>query len=141
MSPTWCGISHYQRGYSDSQGVLSARTAIVQHYQEQGFVDVSVEHVWLGNGVSELISFALQALLNDGDEVLIPAPDYPLWTAATSLCGGRAVHYMCDESADWLPDIDDLAAKISHELRRLSSSIPITQLAPYTPDGYFESIA
>jgi len=100
-------------GYSDSQGVLSARTAIVQHYQEQGFVDVSVEHVWLGNGVSELISFALQALLDDGDEVLIPAPDYPLWTAATSLCGGRAVHYMCDESADWLPDIDDLAGKIS----------------------------
>ena len=128
-------------GYSDSQGVLSARTAIVQHYQEQGFVDVSVEHVWLGNGVSELISFALQALLDDGDEVLIPAPDYPLWTAATSLCGGRAVHYMCDESADWLPDIDDLAEKISPRTRAIVVINPNNPTGAVYPRWVLESIA
>jgi alanine-synthesizing transaminase len=128
-------------GYSDSQGVLSARTAIVQHYQEQGFVDVSVEHVWLGNGVSELISFSLQALLDDGDEVLIPAPDYPLWTAATSLCGGRAVHYMCDESADWLPDVDDLAAKISPRTKAIVLINPNNPTGAVYPRGVLESIA
>lgn len=128
-------------GYSDSQGVLSARTAIVQHYQEQGFVDVSVEHVWLGNGVSELISFALQALLDDGDEVLIPAPDYPLWTAATSLCGGRAVHYMCDESADWLPDIDDIAAKISPRTKAIVVINPNNPTGAVYPRGVLEGIA
>ena len=128
-------------GYSDSQGVLSARTAIVQHYQEQGFADVSVEHVWLGNGVSELISFALQALLDDGDEVLIPAPDYPLWTEATSLCGGRAVHYMCDESADWLPDINDLAAKISPRTKAIVVINPNNPTGAVYPRGVLESIA
>jgi alanine-synthesizing transaminase len=128
-------------GYSDSQGVLSARTAIVQHYQEQGFVDVSVEHVWLGNGVSELISFALQALLDDGDEVLIPAPDYPLWTAATSLCGGRAVHYMCDESADWLPDIEDLAGKISPRTKAIVVINPNNPTGAVYPRWVLESIA
>ena len=128
-------------GYSDSQGVLSARTAIVQHYQEQGFVDISVEHVWLGNGVSELISFALQALLDDGDEVLIPAPDYPLWTAATSLCGGRAVHYMCDESADWLPDIEDLAGKISPRTKAIVVINPNNPTGAVYPRWVLESIA
>ena len=128
-------------GYSDSQGVLSARTAIVQHYQEQGFVDISVEHVWLGNGVSELISFALQALLDDGDEVLIPAPDYPLWTAATSLCGGRAVHYMCDESVDWLPDIDDLAGKISPRTKAIVVINPNNPTGAVYPRWVLESIA
>jgi len=128
-------------GYSDSQGVLSARTAIVQHYQEQGFVDISVEHVWLGNGVSELISFALQALLDDGDEVLIPTPDYPLWTAATSLCGGRAVHYMCDESADWLPDIDDLAGKISPRTKAIVVINPNNPTGAVYPRWVLESIA
>ncbi len=105
---------HASEGYSDSQGVLSARTAVVQHYQEKGLdPGVTVEDVWLGNGVSELIVMALQAMLNDGDEVLIPAPDYPLWTAATSLAGGRPVHYRCDESAGWQPDLADLRSKIS----------------------------
>ena len=131
----------FSEGYSDSQGLLSARTAIVQHYQEQGFVDVSVEHVWLGNGVSELISFSLQALLDDGDEVLIPAPDYPLWTAATSLCGGRAVHYMCDESADWLPDVDDLAAKISPRTKAIVLINPNNPTGAVYPRGVLESIA
>ena len=86
------------QGYSDSQGILSARTAVVQHYQERGIDITDVDDVWLGNGVSELIPVALNALLNEGDEVLIPAPDYPLWTASTSLSGGTPVHYLCDEA-------------------------------------------
>jgi alanine-synthesizing transaminase len=101
------------QGYSESKGLFSARTAVEQHYQLHGLDTVGVEDIYLGNGVSELISMTLQALLNNGDEVLIPAPDYPLWTAVTSLCGGKAVHYRCDEQADWLPDLDDLAAKVT----------------------------
>jgi alanine-synthesizing transaminase len=107
------------QGYSESKGLYSARTAVEQYYQLHGIDDVGVDDIYLGNGVSELISMTLQALLNDGDEVLIPAPDYPLWTAVTSLCGGRAVHYRCDEQADWLPDLDDLAAKVSDRTKAL----------------------
>jgi alanine-synthesizing transaminase len=101
------------QGYSDSQGLLSARIAIVQHAQQQGVDGVDVDDVWLGNGVSELITMSLQALLDDGDEVLIPAPDYPLWTASTCLAGGRPVHYRCREDADWQPDVDDLRSKVT----------------------------
>src|ERR1700753_2645508 len=101
------------QGYSDSQGLLSARTAVVQHYQSQGIDITDVDDVWLGNGVSELISMALQAMLDNGDEVLVPAPDYPLWTAATTLAGGRPAHYRCVESAGWQPDLDDLRASIT----------------------------
>ncbi|MEV5748496.1 pyridoxal phosphate-dependent aminotransferase [Actinoallomurus sp. NPDC052308] len=100
-------------GYSDSKGILSARRAVVQHYEQQGFPGVGVEDVYLGNGVSELIVMALQALLNNGDEVLIPAPDYPLWTASVSLCGGTPVHYLCDEEQGWMPDLADVEAKIT----------------------------
>ncbi|GAA2423609.1 pyridoxal phosphate-dependent aminotransferase [Streptomyces macrosporus] len=100
-------------GYSDSRGILSARRAVAQHYQERGLVDVDVDDVFLGNGVSELVQMAVQALIDDGDEVLVPAPDFPLWTAVPTLAGGKAVHYLCDESADWLPDLDDMAAKIT----------------------------
>ncbi|MCO5974519.1 pyridoxal phosphate-dependent aminotransferase [Actinoallomurus soli] len=100
-------------GYSDSKGILSARRAVVQHYEQQGFPGVGVDDVYLGNGVSELIVLALQALLNNGDEVLIPAPDYPLWTAAVSLCGGTPVHYLCDEDQGWMPDLADIEAKIT----------------------------
>jgi alanine-synthesizing transaminase len=100
-------------GYGDSKGLLSARRAVVQYYQARNLHGVDIEDVWLGNGVSELIVMSLQALLNNGDEVLVPMPDYPLWTASVSLCGGRAVHYLCDESAGWQPDIDDIAAKIT----------------------------
>ena len=107
------------QGYSDSKGILSARRAVVQYHRAKGLEGIDVEDVWLGNGVSELITMTLQALLNDGDEVLIPAPDYPLWTATTTLCGGRAVHYRCDEQADWLPDLDDLRAKITDRTRAL----------------------
>ena len=117
------------QGYSDSKGILSARRAVVQFHQSKGIDGLDVEDVWLGNGVSELITMTLQALLNDGDEVLIPAPDYPLWTAITTLCGGRAVHYMCDEQADWLPDLDDLAGKISDRTKA------IVVINPNNPTG------
>jgi alanine-synthesizing transaminase len=106
-------------GYSDSKGILSARRAVVQHYEEHGFAGLDVEDVYLGNGVSELIVLALQALLNNRDEVLIPAPDYPLWTAAVSLCGGRPVHYVCDEMQGWEPDLADIEAKITPRTRAL----------------------
>lgn len=91
------------QGYCDSKGLYSARKAIMQHYQARGMRDVTVEDIYIGNGVSELIVQAMQALLNSGDEMLVPAPDYPLWTAAVSLSGGNAVHYLCDESSDWFP--------------------------------------
>jgi alanine-synthesizing transaminase len=119
----------HAHGYGDSKGLLSARRAVVQYYQEKGLTGVDIEDVWLGNGVSELIQMSLQALLNNGDEVLIPAPDYPLWTAAVTLCGGVAVHYRCDESADWQPDLDDMAAKITPRTRA------IVVINPNNPTG------
>jgi alanine-synthesizing transaminase len=106
-------------GYGDSKGLLSARRAVVQYYQGRDVTEVDIEDVYLGNGVSELIVMALQGLLDNGDEVLVPMPDYPLWTAAVSLCGGRAVHYRCDESADWQPDVEDLASKITPRSKAL----------------------
>jgi alanine-synthesizing transaminase len=124
------------QGYCDSQGLLSARTAIVQHYQERGIDTVDVDDVWLGNGVSELITLSLQAMLDNGDEVLVPAPDYPLWTAATSLAGGQPVHYLCDESAGWQPDLDDLRSKISDRTKA------IVVINPNNPTGavYSEAV-
>jgi alanine-synthesizing transaminase len=119
----------HAQGYSDSQGLLSARTAIVQHYQERGIDSVGVDDIWLGNGVSELISISLQAMLDNGDEVLIPAPDYPLWTASTSLAGGRPVHYLCDESDGWQPDLDDLRSKITERTKA------IVVINPNNPTG------
>jgi alanine-synthesizing transaminase len=103
-------------GYTDSRGILSARRAVVQHYQTHG-IDLNIDDVFLGNGVSELVTMAIQALLEDGDEVLIPAPDYPLWTAVTQLAGGKAVHYICDEESDWMPDLDDMRKKITDRTR------------------------
>ncbi|HEK1024841.1 TPA: pyridoxal phosphate-dependent aminotransferase [Proteus mirabilis] len=105
------------QGYSDSKGLFSARKAIMQHYQARDMRDVTVEDIYIGNGVSELIVQAMQALLNDSDEMLVPAPDYPLWTAAVSLSGGNAVHYMCDEQQGWFPDLDDIRRKISPRTR------------------------
>lgn len=107
------------QGYSDSKGLYSARKAIMQECQRLGVMDVEIDDIYLGNGVSELITMSMQALLNDGDEVLIPAPDYPLWTAAVSLSGGTPVHYVCDEAADWQPDIEDIASKINSRTRAL----------------------
>ena len=108
------------QGYSDSRGIQSARRAVVHHYQLiEGFPALDIDDVWLGNGVSELIQMALQALLNNGDEVLIPSPDYPLWTAVTNLAGGVPVHYLCDEDNDWNPDLEDLESKITDRTRVL----------------------
>ena len=129
------------QGYSDSQGLLSARTAIVQHYQHRGIDTVDVDDVWLGNGVSELITMALQALLDDGDEVLIPAPDYPLWTASTCLAGGRPVHYLCSEADDWLPDLDDLRAKISQHSKAIVLINPNNPTGAVYPRWLLEEIA
>ncbi|GAB3679366.1 pyridoxal phosphate-dependent aminotransferase [Angustibacter aerolatus] len=100
------------QGYSDSKGLVAARRAVVQHEQARGIRGIDVDDVYLGNGVSELIVMSLQALLDDGDEVLIPAPDYPLWTAAVSLAGGRPVHYRCDEASGWQPDVEHLRAQV-----------------------------
>ncbi len=107
------------QGYSDARGIHPARLAVAQYYERRGVGGVGPDEVLLGNGVSELIVMALQALLETGDEVLVPSPDYPLWTGAVSLCGGRAVHYHCDEQAGWQPDLDDVAAKITGSTRAL----------------------
>jgi alanine-synthesizing transaminase len=104
-------------GYGDSKGLLSARRAVVMHYEERGLNGLSVEDVYIGNGVSELIQMAMQALLDDGDEILVPSPDYPLWTASISLSGGTAVHYRCDEQSDWFPDLADIESKITSRTR------------------------
>ena len=110
---------HYAQGYSDSKGLYSARKAIMQECQRLQINNVNIEDIYLGNGVSELITIAMQALLNDSDEVLIPAPDYPLWTAAVSLSGGKPIHYLCDEQADWYPSITDIESKITARTRAL----------------------
>ncbi|TFH73114.1 pyridoxal phosphate-dependent aminotransferase [Gammaproteobacteria bacterium LSUCC0112] len=107
------------QGYSDSKGLFSARKAIMQECQQLGIDGVDIDDIYLGNGVSELIVMAMQALLNNGDEVLVPAPDYPLWTAAVSLGGGTPVHYVCDEAADWFPDIKDIESKITSKTRAI----------------------
>ncbi|SEK26415.1 pyridoxal phosphate-dependent aminotransferase [Streptacidiphilus jiangxiensis] len=104
-------------GYGDSKGLLSARRAVVMHYEERGLPGLTVDDVYIGNGVSELIQMAMQALLDDGDEILVPAPDYPLWTASISLSGGTAVHYRCDEQSDWYPDLVDIESKITDRTR------------------------
>jgi alanine-synthesizing transaminase len=127
-------------GYTESRGVLSARRAVVQRYQDMGISGVSVDDVFLGNGVSELAAMAVQALLEDGDELLIPSPDYPLWTAVTTLAGGRPVHYRCDESADWYPDLDDLASKITDRTKALLIINPNNPTGAVYPREVLEGI-
>lgn len=117
-------------GYSDSKGIYSARKAIMQQGQVQGLKDIiDVDNIWLGNGVSELIVLALQALLNTGDEVLVPSPDYPLWTASVRLCGGNVVHYLCDEQSDWTPDLDKIEQQITDKTKA------IVLINPNNPTG------
>lgn len=117
-------------GYSDSQGIFAARKAVLQYYQSKGLLSaVDVRDVYLGNGVSELIVMTMQALMNDGDEVLIPMPDYPLWTAAANLAGGSAVHYRCNEQDNWHPDIEDIKAKITDKTKG------IVVINPNNPTG------
>ena len=107
------------QGYSDSRGLFSARKAVMHYTQTKNIPGVGIEDIYLGNGVSELIVMAMQGLLNNGDEVLIPAPDYPLWTASVSLSGGKPVHYLCDEQSDWYPDIEDIRSKITPNTRAM----------------------
>lgn len=122
------------QGYSDSKGLFAARKAVMQRYQAQGVSDASVDDIIMGNGVSELIVMAMQGLLNNGDEVLIPAPDYPLWTAATSISGGKPVHYLCNEDDDWQPNIADIEQKISAKTRAIVVINPNNPTgAVYTP--------
>jgi len=107
------------QGYSDAQGIYSARVAVMQYYQQKGITNIDIKDVYLGNGVSEMITMSMQALLDSGDEVLIPSPDYPLWTAAVNLSSGNAVHYRCDEQSDWFPDLTDIRNKITRNTKAI----------------------
>ena len=124
------------QGYSDSRGIYEARTAVMNYYQSHGLRETSVEDVFIGNGVSELISMVLQAFVDDGNEILVPAPDYPLWTGAVTLAGGTAVHYRCDEDNGWNPDLADIEAKITENTHA------IVIINPNNPTGavYSEDI-
>lgn len=124
------------QGYCHSKGIYSARKAVMQRCQLVGIPNVEIDDIFLGNGVSELIVMAMQALLNNGDEILVPAPDYPLWTAAVTLAGGKAVHYLCDEANEWQPDIADIASKITPRTRG------IVVINPNNPTGavYSEAV-
>ena len=117
------------QGYSDSKGIVSARRAVAQYYQTKGMPGMGLDDIYLGNGVSELIQMTCQALVDDGDEVLVPAPDYPLWTASIALAGGRAVHYRCDEEQQWWPDVSDIADKVTPRTKA------IVVINPNNPTG------
>jgi alanine-synthesizing transaminase len=120
---------HGAAGYTDSKGMFAPRKAVMHYTQGKNIAGVTIEDIYLGNGASELIVMAMQGLLNNGDEVLVPAPDYPLWTAAVSLSGGNPVHYICDEQAGWFPDIDDMRRKIT------SNTKAIVVINPNNPTG------
>jgi alanine-synthesizing transaminase len=120
---------HNAAGYTDSKGMFAPRKSIMHYTQQKSISGVTIEDIYIGNGASELIVMGMNALLNSGDEVLVPAPDYPLWTAAVSLSGGTPVHYVCDESADWMPDIDDIKRKIT------SNTKAIVVINPNNPTG------
>ena len=128
------------QGYSDSRGIFSARKAIMQYYQQKNIPNVGMQDIYTGNGVSELISISMQALLNDGDEILIPAPDYPLWTASATLAGGKVVHYICDEQADWYPDIDDIRSKVTDRTQAIVIINPNNPTGALYPDEILEQI-
>lgn len=117
------------QGYSDSRGLFAARKAVMHHTQNIGLPGITINDIFIGNGVSELILLSMQALINQGDEVLVPSPDYPLWTTAVALCGGKPVHYVCDEAADWNPDLADLESKITSRTRA------IVVINPNNPTG------
>lgn len=116
-------------GYSDSKGIFSARKAVEQYYQVKDFPNLSINDIYTGNGVSELITMSMQGLCNNGDEILVPMPDYPLWTASISLAGGKAVHYICDEESEWNPDLGDIRSKIT------SKTKAIVLINPNNPTG------
>jgi len=122
-------------GYSDSKGIFSARKSVMHYTQQKHIKGVTLEDIYIGNGVSELIVMAMNALLNTGDEVLVPAPDYPLWTAAVSLSSGTPRHYLCDEANDWLPDLDDIRAKITPKTRAIVVINPNNPTGALYPDS------
>ncbi|MBI3154542.1 MAG: pyridoxal phosphate-dependent aminotransferase [Burkholderiales bacterium] len=127
-------------GYTDSKGLFAPRKSVVHYTQEKGIAGVTVDDVYLGNGASELIVMALNALLDDGDEILVPAPDYPLWTAAVSLSGGTPVHYLCDEGAGWLPDLDDIRRKIGPRTKGIVVINPNNPTGALYPDDLLREI-
>ncbi len=128
------------QGYSDSRGLFSARKAIMQYAQLKGIPNVTMKDIYTGNGVSELINLCMSALLDNGDEILIPAPDYPLWTATATLAGGTPVHYICDEQADWYPDIDDIKAKITPNTKAIVLINPNNPTGAVYPKEVLEQI-
>ncbi|AVQ79557.1 MULTISPECIES: pyridoxal phosphate-dependent aminotransferase [unclassified Variovorax] len=127
-------------GYSDSKGVFAARKAVMHETQKQGVVGVTLDDIYLGNGASELIAMSTNALLNDGDELLLPAPDYPLWTASTSLSGGTPVHYLCDEANGWMPNLDDIRAKITPRTKGIVVINPNNPTGALYSDDLLKSI-
>ncbi len=127
-------------GYCDSKGLFAARKAVMHYTQQKHVTGVGIEDIYIGNGVSELIVMCMQGLLNNGDEVLVPAPDYPLWTAAVSLAGGTARHYLCDEGAGWLPDLDDIRAKITPTTRAIVIINPNNPTGALYPDDLLREI-
>lgn len=127
-------------GYSDSKGLFSARKAIMQYAQLKKIPNVSVNDIYTGNGVSELINLCMQALLNDGDEILIPSPDYPLWTATATLAGGNVVHYICDEESEWYPDIDDIRKKVTPKTKAIVIINPNNPTGALYPKEVLEQI-
>lgn len=128
-------------GYSDSKGILKAREAIVKYCRKKGIEKVTVDDVYTGNGVSELITLSMQGLLDYGDEVLVPSPDYPLWTASVTLAGGTAVHYLCDEASDWYPDIEDMRKKITDKTKGIVVINPNNPTGALYPKEVLEQIA
>ena len=127
-------------GYSDSKGIFSARKAIMQYCQLKGIPNVGMDDIYIGNGVSEMITMTMQGLLDDGDEILIPAPDYPVWTAAANLAGGHPVHYICDEKADWMPDLDDIESKITDRTKGIVIINPNNPTGALYPKDLLERI-
>ena len=128
------------QGYSDSRGIFSARKAVMQYAQLKNIPNVSLADIYTGNGASELIQLSLNALLNNGDEVLIPSPDYPLWTACTNLAGGTAVHYICDEQSDWYPDLKDIESKITNKTKAIVIINPNNPTGALYPRELLEQI-
>jgi alanine-synthesizing transaminase len=127
-------------GYSDSKGIFAARKAVMHETQKQGIAGVTLDDIYLGNGASELIAMSTNALLNDGDEMLLPAPDYPLWTATSSLSGGTPVHYLCDEANGWMPDLDDIRAKITPRTKGIVVINPNNPTGALYSDDLLKSI-
>lgn len=127
-------------GYSDSKGILSARQGIADYARKKGIQGVGPDDVYIGNGVSELIVMVMQGLLNNGDEILIPAPDYPLWTAAVNLGGGKAVHYRCDEASDWIPDLEDMEKKITPKTKGIVIINPNNPTGAVYPESVLQKI-